>query len=313
MYPQMTIKETKLRIDPDLDQWLTSQSAIAGIAKTKYITQVLESHRVTAAHTHPQQSPKLSPNVSPSSSDLVTRIAAMEVRLTKVEQSTPSAIPKTIPSDTPKFYKGQAITRQSSKLSSLVWDSLEVKQMIGKSKYYLSNKLGIICAVSGVSRGGKTKLEVWQTLPRKVVLNPAGEFLYKTERDGKQVLQWDYEELAPLEPITPVEPAKIEIPIEVPVEAPSPVDEAVEPIETSAIALEATTPTEVQTLSRGDLSERLGKTPKEIQLYSGNLTNIGGVKMKATTIMTWTSSKDPDGLSWMPTDATRETWVSHLA
>lgn len=220
----MTIKETKLRIDPDLDQWLTSQSAIAGIAKTKYITQVLESHRVNAAHTHPQQSPKVSPNVSPSSSDLVTRIAAMEVRLTKVENSTPGTIPKTIPSDTTKFYKGQEITAQSSKLYNLVWDSIEVKQILGKSKYYLSNKLGIICQVAGVSRGGKTKLEVWNTFPGDpVVLNSDGTFL--TVKDGG--IQWFTEsELAllaePSEPITPIEVPKDEIAIEAPIEEPKP-------------------------------------------------------------------------------------------
>ncbi len=128
----MTTKETKLRIEPDLDQWLASQAAIAGIAKTKYIMQLLEAQRITnqhTQHTHPQLSPKLSPKLSPADASLYAEVAALKSRVAKLEQGIPKAT-QAIPKSIPSFEVGQEITGQSAKTYRLLWNSFDAEQKI---------------------------------------------------------------------------------------------------------------------------------------------------------------------------------------
>lgn len=381
--------ETRLQLDPTLDDWLTRQAAIAGIAKTRYIIQVIEDLKSNAAHTHSNYSIKLS-NMD---SDLHTEVSAIKARLSKLENAT-HLPPTEAVEDRPKFYKGQPITGQSSKLYELVWSSFEATQKVNlprlKGTYRLSNKLGIICKTVGTSRSGKSKLEVWLTFPDdKVILNPDGTFFNVSDEKG---VEWFTEkELAALakekavteeQPIEPsieqpkiaIEPTNDETPTEVAIEIPSPIHEPqiVEPSIMSfkdlqhryGIFGQAKDP--VYEAARGDgwqspdglvwlLNEDLGKMvahtnstsqidepvdqaqvsestatqdkqlelptaelairlaagdDKAVQGLAGTLQNVGGEKMKSKAIKDWTSQHDPDGLPWMPTDATRETWIS---
>lgn len=210
----MTIKETKLRIEPELDQWLTSQAVIAGIAKTKYIVQTLEAHRISNTHTHYLLSPNISPE-SPSDRDLAGRVAAIESRLAKVERNNSGAIPNAIPKDIPQFEVGQVITGQHSAKYALMFNSDVVVQKSSKEEYLLNNKVGVICKVDGGSRNNKKKLKVIATFPGDpVVLNSDGTFL---KSNGQGQLEWFTEsELAALaepplaEPTAPVESANDE-------------------------------------------------------------------------------------------------------
>ena len=317
----MTTKETKLRIEPSLDDWLNTQAAITGIAKTKYIIQALETHRSANIHIHPQISPELSP-VSPVDVSIYAEVAALKSRVAKLEQGIPKAIPS--------FEVGQVITGQHGKLYNLLNNSKEVHQQQNKLHYYLSNKLGIIFYQYGESKAGTVKYRVASCFPgERVVLDTEGKFL-TTAFTGE--LGWFTEsELAALtEPISLVEPTKDETPIEVvsttlekPASAVKLSSDEVEvedvteahaaqhePLEGVAITPQSgdSSATEVS-LSRDQLVQRIAKTPNEAKAFSATLTNLGGAKMKPAAIVKWTSQHDPDGRAWMPTDATRITWV----
>ncbi len=306
----MTLNETRLKnIPPVLDEWLTSQAAIAGIAKTKYIIQVLEDLRSNAGQTHPQLSPKVSPK-SLVDVNIYEEVAAIKARLTKLEQGSPNDSP-----DQPQFYEGQEITGQSAKTYRLLWNSFETSQKVDRTEYHLSNKLGIICKVVGSSKAGKKKLSIWVSFPGdKVVIQDDGTFLTKK---GNGKLGWAYEEVEPTlaEPTALLDPTNDETPIETVIEAPTPLDE---PVEQAADipALGDTSGDSLNTelsLSRDQLVQRIAKTPNEAKSFSATLTNLGGAKMKPAAIVKWTSQHDPDGKAWLPTDATREAWVMQAA
>lgn len=452
----MTTKETKLRIEPSLDDWLNAQAAIAGIAKTKYIIQVLEDLRSSAGHTQPQLSPKVSP-VSPVDVSIYEEVAAIKARLTKLEEGTPQAIPNS----TPQFYQGQEITGQSAKTYRLLWNSFEASQKIDRKEYYLSNELGIICRVLGTSKADKKKLMVVDCFQgKRVVINDDGTFLFM-KSDGSVDCAYEGVGQALLEPTSPVESTKKPMPIEVNtlkgeaaklriascypkwiageskvlwfdgwlwsveskdvikkfIEYPkalfdslpmldeynfhhgmsgvhaalerwnelnmlehiervldakgdsffskgsiffedtkyrrllktaqeaiaehkSNLEKPISTVELSSdeIAIEATTT--VQTpqneivaesiaevaiidkvgasgteivLSSGELVQRLAKNPGEAKTFGTTLTNVGGASRKAKAIIDWTSKHDPEGKSWLPEDATRETWVMQAA
>lgn len=301
----MTTKETKLRIEPDLDQWLASQAAIAGIAKTKYIMQLLEAQRIANQHTHPQLSPKLS-SESPADASLYAEVAALKSRVAKLEQGIPKAT-QTIPKTIPNFEVGQEITGQSAKTYRLLWNSFDAEQKINRTTYYLSNKLGVICKVIGTSKAGKKKLSIWVTFPGdKVVIQDDGTFL--TEKSNGK-LGWAYEEVKPTlaEPTTPTDVVNDEIAIEAVEVASLPQDEPA--VEQLTEVVEPAPSTEPLTLDRAALAQRMAKTPGEAKTFAATLTSVGGAKNKASNILDWTSKHDPEGMSWMPTDETRQTWA----
>lgn len=293
----MTIKETKLRIEPTLDEWLAAQAAIAGIAKTKYIMQVLEAHKVANLHTDP----KLSPNVSPVSLidvSLYAEVAELKARVSKLEQSNPDTIPNAIP----RFEVGQPITGQHSTKYALLWDSFEEKQMVGRVEYYLSNKLGVICKVTGVAReSNKKKLKVIATFPGDpVVLNPDGTFL--NIYDGGNIKWIKQSELAAskqpepaiAEPTAVVEPTNDEIAVEANQVA---ISSSIEPVEPAPIKL-----------STEELLETFKPKLANPGMVNTIRTNLGQVKHK-NLVNGWTAKHDPEGRVWIPTDETRQYWV----
>lgn len=302
----MNTKETKLRIEPALDEWLASQAAIAGMAKTKYIIQLLATQRLASQHTDPKLSPKVSPE-SPADASLYAEVAALKLRVAKLEQTIPNTtlpIPKSIPS----FEKGQVITGQQSKLYNLLHNSKEVHQHHNKLHYYLSNKLGIIFYQYGESKAGAVKYGIAYCFPgEQVVLDAEGKF-FTTAFTGE--LGWFTEsELAAMaEAKSDVKPASNEIAIEDIGMTPTPTIKAViedKPNE----AVEPSPSTETLTLDRAALVQRMAKTPGEAKTFAATLTSVGGSNNKASNILDWTSKHDPEGKSWLPTDETRQTWV----
>ncbi|MBD2566414.1 hypothetical protein [Anabaena lutea] len=62
-------------------------------------------------------------------------------------------------------------------------------------------------------------------------------------------------------------------------------------------------------LTKSALVERLAKTPKEAKHYETQLKSM----RRERVIREWTAERDPDGLSWIPTDDTREFWTPATA
>lgn len=82
--------------------------------------------------------------------------------------------------------------------------------------------------------------------------------------------------------------------------------ETIDPLEEPITTLEPTR------LTISELAKKLAKSPREAQTLAATLTNLGGQPMKKDKIATWTASRDPEGLSWLPTDSTREYWVAQV-
>lgn len=293
----MTTRETKLRLETGLDQWLSTQAEVAGMAKTKYITQLLEQSR--AAHTHPLLSPEQSPLLSPSTS---TNAAILELqsRVEKLEQlcrPTHSAIPESGDTFIPKLVVGQVVTGQSAKTYQLLLSSFEVNQKLsGFGHWYLSNKLGVLCKMVGTSKTGNRKFRVMAYFPSDpLVINADGTFVSVCEEEGYNVC---WTRTSSLEPAAPEVP---EVVVAEPVEPVEPIEELVVEPEVVGISEPTVTREELATILSG------GK-PNMVASAITTLGSLGGAKMTKANMVKWTSAKDPENRGWVATDSTRNYW-----
>ena len=76
--------------------------------------------------------------------------------------------------------------------------------------------------------------------------------------------------------------------------------------DTGDMSLDTATPMQ---LTRVELANRLAGNPNEAKALVGTLSCIGGKDLKLSKVHQWTADKDPEGMSWEPTDSTREIWA----
>lgn len=196
----MTNKEIRAVLEPSLYEHVAAKSKAAGMTKAKWIAHLIQQDMA---------SPKL------TDSDRID-----ETNL--------------------HFEEGQVIDGQQNKTYKMLWASFEASQKSSKFVYHLSNKLGVICKVAGVSRSNKKKLEVIATFPGDPVrINEDGTFL-KVYPHGA-VEYYTKSEIAAMAEATAAEAAiEIQTPAEeviiatAPINAP--VDEQLEAAPTETVA-----------------------------------------------------------------------------